>query len=80
MVLLERSRSNSRSNTKNSEKKGKLRYYLLLFYQSLLEWEEALYTKVNYNVWASIISNKNRLYCVSMVIFKMASRVPLSKY
>ena len=31
-------------------KKGKLPYYLLLFYQSLLKWDEVLYTKVNNNV------------------------------
>ena len=31
-------------------KNGKLRFYLLLFYQSLQKWEEVLYTKVNYNV------------------------------
>ena len=50
VVSMERSRSNSRSNMKNSAKKGKLPYYLLLFYQSLLKWEELLYTTVNYNV------------------------------
>ena len=40
-------------------KKDNLRYYHLLFHQNLQEWEEVLYTKVNYNVKALIISNKN---------------------
>ena len=59
VVSKERSRSNSGSNMKNSAKKGKLPYYLLLFYQSLLKWEELLCTKVNYNVLASFMSNEN---------------------
>ena len=40
-------RANSMSNMKNSAKKakkGKMHYYLLLFYQSLLKWEEILYS------------------------------------
>ena len=65
---MERSRSNSRSNTKNSTK-SKLSFYLVLFYQILLQWEELLYTKVNYNVQASITSNENlTLLCFHGVI------------
>ena len=70
MVSISGSWSNSRSNTKNSGKwlnaklsfviipkilgKGSLQNCLLLLYQSLLKWEEMLYSKVNYNVYALI--------------------------
>ena len=70
MVSISGSWSNSRSNTKNSGKwlnaqlsyviipkvlgKGSLHNCLLLLYQSLLKWEEMLYSKVNYNVYALI--------------------------
>ena len=52
---MERSRSNSKSNMKNIER----RQIVLLSFNILPKWEEVLYTKVNYSVLASIISNKN---------------------
>ena len=39
--------------------KRQMPYYLLLFYQSLLKWEELVYTTVNYNVKTSNMSNEN---------------------
>ena len=47
MVLISRSRSNSRSNTKDSEKNGLFHNYILILCQSLLKWEEIFYSKVN---------------------------------